>query len=228
MTTITQVQQRLATTPAILVTASNGLSIAEGYHIFADDQNFKHYFDEFRTNYGIHNLIQGVFAQLPAPAHQRFMDQVHRYLIDDYQPTAVFADLKQLLATKDYFVVTSNADTHFQMNGFDPEKIWEIEGNFETLAMHDPEWQAQQARFNAFVQKYQDQPVIQLELGIGANNQMIKAPMMTLVAEHSNWQFVTLNMPDAINIAPEIQTRSWALPGDITQTLQRLRQSEVN
>lgn len=228
MTAIAQVQQLLAQSPAVLVTASNGLSIAEGYHIFADDQNFEHYFNDFKTRYGIPNLIQGVFAQLPAAEHERFMAQVHQYLIDDYQPTTVFHDLQQLLAQKDYFVVTSNADTHFQMNGFDPQKLWEIEGNFDTLEMHTPQWQAQQDRFNAFVQKYQNQPVVQLELGIGANNQMIKAPMMALVAAHSKWQFVTLNMPDAINIAPEIQNRAQALPGDIAQTLKSLQQSEVN
>lgn len=35
---------------AILITASNGLSIAEGYHIFSDNDDFKQYFGDFREN----------------------------------------------------------------------------------------------------------------------------------------------------------------------------------
>lgn len=74
---------------AILITASNGLSIAEGYHIFADNADFKKYFGDFRSRYGIPNLISGVFAELPEPEHERFMRQVHKYLIEDYHVSIV-------------------------------------------------------------------------------------------------------------------------------------------
>ena len=50
----------LKNTDAILITASNGLSIAEGYHIFADDGSFRRYFGKFRQKYGLDSLIRGV------------------------------------------------------------------------------------------------------------------------------------------------------------------------
>ena len=42
---------------------------------------------------------------------------------------AVMNDLKAI-AERDYFVVTSNGEGHFELSGFDPTKIYEIEGNW--------------------------------------------------------------------------------------------------
>lgn len=220
-TEIKQAQAMIRNSDAILISASNGLSIAEGYNIFADDENFEKYFEHFRVLYGINSLLQGVMSQLPTPDHQEFMRQVHQYLVSDYQPTVVFQNLKHLLRGKNYFVVTSNADSHFQLNGFDKNKLWEIEGNFEGLQMKTPQWQAQEDNFLEFVQTNKDKKVLQLELGIGARNQMIKAPLMESVAKY-NWQFLTLNLAKEINIAPDILANSLALPGDIKTTLTEL------
>jgi NAD-dependent SIR2 family protein deacetylase len=220
-TEIKQAQAMIHNSDAILISASNGLSIAEGYNIFADDENFEKYFEHFRVLYGINSLLQGVMAQLPTPDHQEFMRQVHKYLVSDYQPTAVFQNLKHLLRGKNYFVVTSNADSHFQLNGFDKDKLWEIEGNFDGLQMRTPQWRAQENNFLEFVQTNKDKKVLQLELGIGARNQMIKAPLMESVAKY-DWQFLTLNLAKEINIAPNIQANSLALPGDIKTTLTEL------
>lgn len=43
------------------------------------------------------------------------------------------ADLKRVVGEKDYFIVTSNGECHFEMCGFDPGKIYEIEGNWLTM-----------------------------------------------------------------------------------------------
>lgn len=225
-TTITQAKILLKNSDAILITASNGLSISEGYNIFANDKNFRKYFNEFKVMYGISSLIQGAFAQIPAADHQIFMQKIHQYLIDDYRPTQVFQTLKGIVADKDYFIVTSNADTHFQLNGFAPEKIFEVEGNFDGLEMNSTDWEAQQTRFNQFVESYADKNVVQLELGIGAQNQMIKGPMMNLVNQNPKWQFLTMNMEDQINILPDIETRSVALTGDIGSNIQAMMTEE--
>lgn len=41
---------------ALLIGASNGLSISEGYNIFADDHWFQKDFGDFRSRYGIRNI----------------------------------------------------------------------------------------------------------------------------------------------------------------------------
>ena len=42
-------------------------------------------------------------------------------------------DLKSIVGEKDYFVVTSNGECHFELCGFDPKKIYEIEGSWLTM-----------------------------------------------------------------------------------------------
>lgn len=214
--------EALQNADAILLSASNGLSIAEGYHIFADNEAFEQYFSEFKK-YGVRNIITGALSSFPG--HDKFMAQLHKYMIDDYNGSGVFRDLLDLVNTKPYFVVTSNGDTHFQINGFDPQRIFEVEGNFFGLQMQSPEWQAQNRRFQEFIGKYQN--VVVLELGIGARNQIIKAPLMQLVAQRPDYQFITLNMPREINVPAEISDRSIALTGDIAATLKEVKQYEI-
>lgn len=219
---INQALKLINDSDAVIISASNGLSISEGYNIFVDDDNFKEYFSHFKSVYGISSLIQGIFAQLPAPDHQEFMRKVHQYLIEDYKPTKVFQNLKELLNSKDYFIVTSNADTHFQLNGFSDEKIWEIEGNFSGLNMNSKDWNQQQTRFVDFIQENKEKKVLQLELGIGSKNKMIKEPLMDIVSKNANWRYLTLNMPQEIYIDPRIEPKSLALPGNINTTFTKL------
>ncbi len=42
------------------------------------------------------------------------------------------------MGEKDYFVVTSNGEGHFELCGFDPTKIYEIEGNWFTMQCARP------------------------------------------------------------------------------------------
>ena len=185
---------------AILISASNGLSISEGYNIFANNEPFQKYFGDFQKKYGVSNILQGVLGSLPTDAHDSFIKQLHKYMVDDYQKSPVFQNLKQLIGEKDYFIVTSNADKHFQLNDFDADKIWEVEGNFFDNQMESEEWEKQKERYQQFIQKYSDQNVIQLELGIGSRNRLIKYPLMKMVESNSKWFFITLNLPQEINI----------------------------
>lgn len=74
-------------------------------------------------------------------------------MVDDYQPTSVFADLKTIIGDKDYFILTSNADTHFELNGFDENKLWEVEGTFWGKEPNSAEWKQKQHSYESFVQK---------------------------------------------------------------------------
>lgn len=48
LTEITEAVNWIREADAVLISASNGLSIAEGYHIFADNDDFKNYFGYYR------------------------------------------------------------------------------------------------------------------------------------------------------------------------------------
>lgn len=212
----------LSDADAILITASNGLSIAEGYHIFADNEPFRKYFGKFREKYGVDCLIRGVFTPMTPEDHAEYMQTVHQYMIDDYHGSEVMKNLLELVKEKPYFIVTSNADTHFQMNGFDAKRIFEVEGNFDGLQEQSEEWKRQQERFSVFLQQYGDRKVVLFELGIGSRNRLIKAPTMDMAVKCPSWEFITMNMPREINIPAKLDSRTVALTGDIGENFRTL------
>lgn len=114
---------------AVLIGASNGLSISDGYHIFADNEWFRENFGDFRSKYGIQNLLQGMFLQFSCSEEQwafysRLAYRAHYAL----QPSQMMLDLYSLVKDKDYFVVTTNGEDHFTPAGFAPEQVFEMEG----------------------------------------------------------------------------------------------------
>lgn len=50
---------------AILIGASNGLSISEGFNIFANDAWFQENFGDFQNKYGLRNVLDGCFTKFP-------------------------------------------------------------------------------------------------------------------------------------------------------------------
>ncbi|WP_455645922.1 hypothetical protein [Methanosphaera sp.] len=222
MNNYNEAMNKINSADAILISASNGLSIAEGYNIFADNNDFKKYFGYFREKYGIYNIIQGVYAQLPQDEHDQFMDFVVNYLITSYNGSEVFNDLKKIVEAKDYFIITSNADKHFQINHFDENKLFEIEGTFLDLHEDTPERRQQYKNYNDFLSKYHGKNVVILELGIGKYNQLIKEPLMTLVYNEKNFSYITLNLEQEIYIPQQIMDKSIPLCGDIGQSFKEI------
>ena len=198
---------------------------------------------------------------------------IHHYC-GQYRPTPVMNDLKAIVGEKDYFVVTSNGEGHFERCGFDPTKIYEIEGNWFTMQCARPCHNtlysslevaeklsaaeqgghvptelvprcpkcggpmdihmgagqrmipdtAAQARFQNFLKTYHGKKLVVLELGIGWRNQLIKAPMMRLVAGEPNATYVTINLGE-IYIADNIKEKSFGLDGRLDELLPALREA---
>ena len=61
-----EIAAKLKEADAILIGASNGFSISEGLHIFADNQAFEEIFGDFKRTYGIRNILSGLFADWPS------------------------------------------------------------------------------------------------------------------------------------------------------------------
>ena len=124
---------------AILIGASNGLSITEGLHLFADNAAFDELFGDFKQKYGLHCILQGMMAGWPSEEEKWiFWARLIHHYCGQYQPTPVMNDLKAIVGEKDYFVVTSNGEGHFELCGFDPTKIYEVEGNWFTMQCARP------------------------------------------------------------------------------------------
>lgn len=210
----------IGSSDALLIGASNGLSIAEGYHIFANNDMFRSQFADFQSRYRIMNVIQGCMYPFPTvEARKEFYDRLIRYWITGYTPTRVMRDLRTIVGDKPYFIVTSNGDTHLELSGFASEKVFEIEGTFLTaFGMVDDKSQ----QLSDFVTRYSDKRLVVLELGVGRRNTLIKLPLMQLVARLPQSRYITLNLDDELYIPDMIADRSIGLAGDIGETLQML------
>ncbi len=265
--------KKLKEADAILIGASNGLSITEGLHLFADNVAFEELFGDFKRKYGLRCILQGMMAQWPSEEEKwAFWAHLIHHYCGQYRPTPVMEDLKAIVGDKDYFVVTSNGECHFELCGFAPEKIYEIEGNWLTMQYarpcHDTRYPslelaeklaaaeqdghvpaellprcpkcggpmdihmaarermipdtAAQERLQNFLAVYHGKKLVVLELGIGWRNQLIKAPLMRLVANEPNAAYVTINL-DEVYIADNIKEKSFGLDGPLEEQLFLLR-----
>ena len=223
MTPIQKAAETIARADALLIGASNGLSIAEGYHIFADNEMFRRQFGDFQQKYGIRNVIEGCFYHYPTMNdRQEFLDRLVRYWVKDYRPSQVMKDLLAIVNGKDYFILTSNADTHLELSGFDAERVFEVEGTFEDM-LHNRSIQDKSQEVNTFLDHYHGKRLVILELGIGKRNRMIKLPLMQLAADEPHATYITLNLAPELYIPDAIAHKSIGLEGDIAVTLGELK-----
>lgn len=81
--------------------------------------------------------------------------------------------------------------------------------------------QTQVEGFANFVNKYQDQKILVLELGIGPQNRMIKEPSMQLVAGNAQSHYITINKGQ-LNIPNVIGERSIGFSSTISEAFDAL------
>ena len=218
-TSIEKAKKAIQEADAIIVGASNGLSISEGYNIFADNEMFRQQFGDFREKFGLRNVLDGIFSEnMDSGSRQEFLKRLVKLWIEDYEPSETMKNLYSLVKYKPYFVLTTNADEHLEKAGFDAEKVWEIEGTFRTTLMNELPINRNEA-FNYFLSEFNGKKIVILELGIGSRNRIIKLPLMQLVYRQPKATYITLNLPHEIYIPEEITDKSIALPGDISETL---------
>lgn len=129
-----QIAAKIENADAILIGASNGLSITEGLHLFADNQAFEELFGDFKRKYGIRSILHGMSVRWPSEEEKwAFWSRLIHHYCGEYKVSRVMRDLKAIIGNKDYFIVTSNGEGHFEMSGFDPNRIYEVEGNWLTM-----------------------------------------------------------------------------------------------
>ena len=133
------IAEKIREADAILIGASNGLSITEGLHLFANNAAFEELFGDFKRKYGLQCILQGMMAGWPSDEEKwAFWARLIHHYCGQYRPTPIMQDLKAIVGDKDYFVVTSNGECHFELCGFAPDKIFEIEGNWLTMQCARP------------------------------------------------------------------------------------------
>lgn len=272
-----EVLNKIKKADSILIGASNGLAISEGYNIFAEDSSFLEHFGDFRKKYGFRNILQGSFYPYPSEEEKwAFFSRMYDYFLNNKEDNPVTKNLYELVKDKNYFVVTSNTDSHFTLAGFEKKRLFEIEGNSRYLQCSNgchnqiyqgdeilskmaknqengkvpsnlipkcPEcggqvqvhvevdrnflkgdaWQASNQAYRDFIKHAHGKSIVLLELGVGARNQLIKAPLMELTHLEENATYITLNKGE-LYIPNVIADKSIGIDGDIAEVLENLVQ----
>ncbi|WP_044470023.1 Sir2 family NAD-dependent protein deacetylase [Mannheimia massilioguelmaensis] len=276
MNTIYQhIAEKIKQADAILIGASNGLSISEGFNIFADNVWFQQHFADFRSKFAIHSILQGYFYDYQkANQHWAYIARLANLKRFHEHSTSMMQNLYQLVSNKPHFVLTSNTEDHFTLAGFKSENVFELEGkiteshcaahchdgvydNSEALkAMENhtqttelpdyllpkcpkcggdmkvnighgerffstSHWQVKQRDLQGFLQQHSGKIILVLEFGIGFRNQLIKAPLMNLVASQPNAFYVTFNKGE-LYIPEQIAHQSLGVDGDIADALEAI------
>ena len=119
---------------AVIIVASNGLSISEGLKLFARDETFADMFPELVERHGVHSIIETLFCQtMSAGEEWGFWTRlIGRYSLD-YRTSDTMRMLRDLVEGKDVFVVTTNGEGHFTSSGFGEGQVFEVEGNWRTM-----------------------------------------------------------------------------------------------
>ena len=134
---IERLRTALQACDAIVIGAGSGLSTAAGFAYTGE--RFERHFSDFARKYGIHDMYSGGFY--PFPKQEVFWAYWSRYIfINRYQdtPEPVYAELLELVADKDYFVITTNVDHCFQKAGFDKKRLFYTQGDYGLFQCSEP------------------------------------------------------------------------------------------
>ena len=124
----------------IIIGAGAGLSTAAG--IDYGGERHERYFDDFIEKYGFTDMYTSSFYRFETPEEQWAYWARHifanRY---DVGKTSVYQKLLKLVEDKEYFVLTTNVEHQFWINGFEDKRIFATQGDYGLLqcsrACHD-------------------------------------------------------------------------------------------
>lgn len=124
----------LSAADAVIVAASNGFDIADGYNQFSCDKEFLRVFGDLHRTCGLTSILQGLMARWPdRELRWKFISRLIAYGYRDYEPSPVMRALDQIMAATPRFVVTCNCNSRFERAGFSTDTIFETEGSYARL-----------------------------------------------------------------------------------------------
>ena len=138
---IERLKAELQGADAILIGAGSGLSTSAGL-TYGGERFLKH-FSDFHEKYGITDMYSGGFYPFPSLEEYWAWWSRHiyynRYDVTHGKP---YADLLELVRSRNYFVLTTNVDHQFQLAGFDKTRLFYTQGDYGLWQCSEPCHQA--------------------------------------------------------------------------------------
>ncbi len=137
MKDLNKIKKWIDESDAILIGAGAGLSDAAGIHY--SGEKFEHDFHDWIKKYGIKDLYTSSFYPFRTQEEKWAYWAKHIYFsYYERKHTELYELLFNLIKNKEYFVITTNTDGQFINNGFDKNKVFEIQGSYSKLQCSIP------------------------------------------------------------------------------------------
>jgi NAD-dependent SIR2 family protein deacetylase len=130
------VRRWLADADRVLIGAGAGLSAAAGYD-YGDTTRFAELFPALRRR-GLRARYQLIGAHLPPDLLWGYWATHVTDIRFSLGPHPVYRQLRDLVGDRDHFVMTSNVDALFARNGFDPDRIFTVQGDYGRYQCETP------------------------------------------------------------------------------------------
>lgn len=121
--------EKLREADAIVIGAGAGLSASAGLDYSGD--GFNKEFADYIKKYHFPDLYSSSFYEFPTEEERwarwaRHIDYIR------FRPGAMplYMELYDLVKNRNYFVITTNVDAQFRKAGFNPDKIFEVQGDY--------------------------------------------------------------------------------------------------
>jgi len=125
-------RQAIADARHVIVGVGAGFSTAAGLRY--DGPAFEHAFADFIARYGITDLYSSSFYPFATPEEHWACWARHIQFIRFAPPAMpLYRQLLQLIADKDYHVITTNVDGQVAKAGFDPQRTFVVQGDYGLL-----------------------------------------------------------------------------------------------
>ena len=113
----------------VLVGAGAGLSAAAGLRY--DGERFHRGFAPFIERYGMTDMYSAGFYPFPSE-EDRWAYWARHVWANRYEPPALplYRCLLEAIHGKEWFVLTTNVDAQFEKAGFDPARIFAVQGDY--------------------------------------------------------------------------------------------------
>lgn len=121
----------------ILIGAGAGLSTAAG--IDYGGERFKKYFEDFIEEYGFTDMYSSGFYPFES-SREKWAYWARHIFANRYDvgETSVYQKLLKLVENRDYFVITTNVEHQFWINGFEDSRIFATQGDYGMLQCSKP------------------------------------------------------------------------------------------
>ena len=126
---IKMIREKLLEAEAVVIGAGAGLSTAAG--LTYSGERFENLFGDFIRKYHMTDMYSAGFYPFLTEEEKWAYWSRHIFYNRYGQPAGkAYLDLFKLMQGKNYFVITTNVDYQFYLAGFEPERIFAVQGDY--------------------------------------------------------------------------------------------------